>query len=337
MYKITGIFLVLTRRLLNNLTFKSKLILTYALISVVPVLIVGIFSFSVANKMIVDMKSEMVEKEFVNHAEKIGSIFQDVESVSISLFSNKYIQDSLAERDGIDDMKKSEFYNSVNAISLGILNNKEFISLINIFGENGVQFKSQAYTTELFHDYNSCRKYLDESGMKGFNGWYGSELFNIFNSRRYNLMNIKIIRDILSLEELGVLIISVDETFLHNIYGREGYESFIVDDSGGKIVSHVNSSEINRIINGEGYYSKILALGADTGSFLYRTKDKKVLVSYSRIKRFDGYLINILDYGAILKESAKIRNLTLKRSYCTRRLLSIRNLALRQRWEWFCF
>lgn len=309
MYKAISIIASKVRQFISNLTFKSKLIITYSLISVVPVIIVGVFSFSVSNKMIIDMKSEAVEKEFASHSEKIGSVLSDVESVSISLFSNRDIQRSLAEQNGIDDMKKSDFYNSVSAISLGILNNKQYISLINVFGKNGVQFKSQAYTTELFNDYSSCRKYLDEIELKGPSGWYGSEIFNIFNSRRYNLMNIKIIRDIYSLEELGVLIISVDEAFLRNIYATNGNKSFIADRS-GKIVSHVDKSEINRKISSEDYYKRIIESGKNTGSFLYTAQNKKVLVTYSRIKVFGGYLINIIDYDEILKESSKIRNLT---------------------------
>lgn len=293
---------------ISNLTFKSKLIITYALISVVPVLIVGFFSFSVSNNMIINMKSEAVEREFSSHAEKISSVLTDVESVSISLFSNKYIQDGLAEL-RTSEAKKLEFHNSISPVSLGILNSKKFISLINIFGKNGVSYKSQAYTTELFNDYRSCRDYLSRIGMKGLSLWYGSEYFNVFNNRRYNLMNIKIIRDINSLKELGLLVVSVDEAYLRSIFETKGNKSFIADST-GKVISHTDAGGINLNINGEDYYKRIIGEEKTTGSFLYEIQDKKFLVSYSAIEVLGGYLINLIDYSEILKESSKIRNLT---------------------------
>ncbi|HHW32147.1 MAG TPA: hypothetical protein GXX20_10840 [Clostridiaceae bacterium] len=299
-----------TQSLFRDLTFKRKLMFTYLLISVIPVLIVGIVSFSVSNKMIIDMKSEMVEKEFANYAEKISSILQDVESVSISLFSNEYLQDSLSVGSGIDDIKKSEFYNSIGAVSTGILNNKKYISLINVFGKNGLQYKSQAYTTDLFYDYKSFREYMSKNNITGINKWYGTEIFNIFNSKRHNIMNIKIIRDINTLDELGILVFSVDEIYLRNIYGNNNYQSLICDGS-GKIISHVQDTEINRNISDTEYFKKIVSSGNDTGSFLYDVKGKKTLVSYSKVRGLGWYIVNLLDYGTILKESSKIGNITL--------------------------
>ncbi|NJD01075.1 MAG: HAMP domain-containing protein [Ruminiclostridium sp.] len=256
------------------------------------------------------MKSEMVEKEFANYAEKISSIFKDVEDVSTSLFANEYIQDTLAEDHGFDAAKKSEFYNKISNLSIGILNTKKAISLINIFGKNGVQYRSQAYTTDLFFDYETCRKYLDDNDIKGISIWYGSEFINIFNSRRYNIMHIKVIRNIKSLDELGILILSIDETYLRSIYGSSGQTSFIVDDH-GKILSHVKDNEINNNISTEGYFGKIVKSKNTEGSFLYQTKTNRFLISYSRIKGFNWYLVNFIDYWSILKESSKIRNYTL--------------------------
>lgn len=295
---------------IKSMTFKKKLIVAFMCISIIPVLFVGFLSLSVSDNVVINLKSEMVVKEFANDVEKISSILKDIDDVSISLFSNEYIQSSLNNPHPSDDMVVAGFYNNVSGICSSILNSKKYISSINIFGKNGLQYSSQAYTTDAYNDYKTCRSYLDKNDVKGLNIWYGSERFRIFNGISYNIMNIKIIRNINTLEESGIIILSIDEKYLRSIYNDKNSSLFIIDNQ-GNIISDVDEKRINQSVSGEEYFLKINKATKNSDSILQNIDGEKVLISYAKIKGVNWFLVNIIKYSDILSASSRIRIFTI--------------------------
>ena len=294
----------------KRLSFKQKITISFLIVSIIPILIMGLISYNISKNVVTDLETQMTYDLMNNEIDKVSSILKDVKGVSASLLSNSYIQEIL----GGDDTGKKEItpiiYNKLSDITADIHNNRDFLSSISIYGKNGIAYKSKGYYSTIYNDYRSCKDFMMNKNIHGLNVLYGTELLNFTDSEYYNILSFQIIRDIISLDELGVIVLSINENYLCNIYKSSESNSFIVDKQ-GKIISSISKKDIGKNINTQSYLAKIQKTDLKTGSFIKEVDGENFLIFYSKVKGIDWYLINLVSYKSLLKGSYAIRDLSI--------------------------
>ena len=294
----------------KRLSFKQKITLCFLIVSIVPIMILGTISYNISKNVVIDLETQRTYDSMNSEVDKIYSILKDIDGVSISLFSNSYIQSVLADNISRKTEITPDIYNKLADITSDIHSTRDFLSAISIYGKNGIVYKSKGYYSTIYTDYDSCRAYMVANKMYGLNALYGTELLYFTDSFNFNILHFQIVRDITSLDELGVIVLSIKEEYLGNMYQGADANSFIVDRN-GKIISSNHKDDIGKSIVMEDYFQEIMESTQTPGSLISKVNNVTSLVFYSKVKGFDLYLVNLVPYESLIQGSYAIRDLSL--------------------------
>ncbi|MCR5733755.1 MAG: sensor histidine kinase [Lachnospiraceae bacterium] len=227
---------------MDKKSLRAKLWRLFIIASIVPVLILGVFSY-INISVTLRENTEKVAKENLRHIDNSLNICLDsYEDILYQIYTNDdmvmwvdRLNDNTDEAVTINQMRR--FINS-------LLNTKEYIRAITIITGDGEvvtyeQMTPATYKSSWLDDFSLTKDELYDTVIKDYDiHLFSTEYDTKFANKDYYLFHIahRIVdyRDLS--KENGIVIISIDEDLLQNVCSNlttdEGISSFIVDEKG---------------------------------------------------------------------------------------------------------
>lgn len=291
---------------LRRMSIKRRLLFAFLITSLLPVLIVAIYSNVRYEVSISDKLSSSSLQVLSESAINASRELQQYETLSESIIINETVQDGLKGLSAMTDIEQNKAITAVkDALGEQVFRLSNLSNVV-ILTNEGKPFYDLGY--ELYPNDQIVNSLSGLGHAQGNMKW--TYLRSNRNSDKIALSRIIYAADDLN-EKLGYLVIVIDEkVFSRNTYEHvdlgKGSNLYIVD-GGGVVVSSVSPS----IPHGQPYAtSEVFAnvIGGDGTKSFYATVDgQRVLVSSAYIRSADWYMIGLIPHSYIISELSAIR------------------------------
>lgn len=290
---------------LRRLSIKRRLLFAFLITSLLPVLIVAIYSNVRYEVSISDKLSSSSLQVLSESAINASRELQQYETLSESIIINESVQDGLKRLPAMTDIEQNKAITAVkDALGEQVFRLSNLSNVV-ILTNEGKPFYDLGY--ELYPNDQIVNSLTGLGHAQGNMKW--TYLRSNRNSDKIALGRIIYAADNLN-EKLGYLVIVIDEkVFSRNTYEHvdlgKGSNLFIVDGN-GVVVSSVSPD----IPHGQPYATgEVFAnvIGSGTKSFYATVDGQRVLVSSAYIRSADWYMIGLIPHSYIISELSAIR------------------------------
>lgn len=295
---------------IRRLSIKNKILVFVALILFLAISAVGVNAYFLAADQVVEKVIETQLGLVRQVSNNFDYILNDLGNISSLIIFDPNLQKELK---GTSSNRNILSYSDLRDYLDRILASKSYISMISLYGYNGLVYSTgSGFTSNRvvpFADFKTNPIYQKALNL---NGGIGVEYFRnnppvVIDNRRRRILMCRIIKDINQYRSLGVLLLWIDEEKIRSIYRsnvpNEG--SIFIVDQNGMTVSDSNPTQIQEQIKNQPYYK---FLKNQTGSAILKIKNQRMLFTFSTSKE-TGWKVLTLTPAAVLTE--KIRWLAL--------------------------
>ncbi|MGE5606215.1 MAG: cache domain-containing sensor histidine kinase [Bacteroidota bacterium] len=294
--------MLLTNRI-RRLSLKNKILIFVALILFLAISTVGVYAYFLAADQVAEKVIETQLGLVRQVSNNFDYILNDLGNTSSLIIFDPNLQNELK---GTAFKRNILSYSDLRDYLDRILASKSYISMISIYGYNGLVYSTgSGYTSNRvvpFADFKANPIYQKALNL---NGGIGVEYFRnqppvVVDNRRRRILMYRVIKDINQYRNLGIMLLWIDEEKIRSIYRtnvpNEG-STFIVDQN-GMIVSHTNPARLQETVRDEPYYQM---LQNQTGSAILRINNQKMLFTFSTSQE-TGWKVLTLTPAAILTQ-----------------------------------
>lgn len=291
-------------------SFRFKLILTLLLLVQIPLIALSFLLFTWVKDIIGKKFSESALQSITQSTRNIDFTLNDLRNYSNIIITNKNFINLLKN-------KRNAGPNEVENMVRGFFTSSEDIEGIYIYsGPDSYAIGSNKVTKR--NDEAQWYKELLET--EGEIKWINTrhESINILSGSfdKYFFSLGRKLVDIFTLEELGILLIDIDESKLEDSYKSlviaKDVEAFICDGK-GNIISHTDKGKIGTDVKQVPYINMVLDSKVDSGSFSYKHKKdgKDVMVIYSTSSVTGWKLVSVIPSSYLYREINNVSRIVL--------------------------
>lgn len=301
----------------HTLSIKNKIMFYFFIVSVVPIMALGMIAFNIANKSIKAKIDATMESNIKLVGTNVVDRLKSVEQKIDFLFSDEMFSVAVAELD-LSKSNEGTFidYKKVQKnLSTYFLNENHLVSCI-IFGvEKGIY----TYKNEIMYDVSSDFEnewFNDTLSIEGMLNWIGMRKITDIYEEEYKLVAFsRMFKDIANyspLKGIAVLYLAYDSKMFDEIYSMidmvTGNSLFILDNN-NQIISSNSTTEFDELVDND-IFKEDLRRG-NKG-----TKPQKYNGDLSLIYRYNipenGWkVINIVPYSYVTEQIRNIAFLTI--------------------------
>ena len=285
---------------LRNSKIQTRLIISFLVVSVLPLLFTGRLSYiqssSAVEKKKYTYSSELLKEVGMNFDSKVDNIIGYINEIGLS----KSIQDYLGNTDSMDELQKLDSNRQVQEFlvqKLARTNEITSVEIIPLSGDERISYGSQVSIDE-----NERNKLLKAAGDSN-----GKVIWHIEKSEdKPYLFIARQISSMASGRELGIILLALNETYFSKIYSGinvgEGAKLTVVNTE-GTIMSSVDKKEVASAIRD----TKLLqlfqsALDNKKNTFAHGSN----LVAFSKLELADWYVVAEIPNSYLYSESKSI-------------------------------
>lgn len=284
-------------------SLKNKILIFAALLLFLAISAVGIYAYFLAAHQVVEKVNETQLGLVRQVSNNLDYILDDVDNVTNFIVFDPNLQKELKEVT-VDSNILS--YSDLCDYLDRILASKNYISMISLYGYNGLAYSTvSGFTSNSVVPFAEFKRNPLYQKALNLDGGIGIEYFRnnpvvVIDNRQRRILIYRIIKDIDKYYNLGVLLIWIDEEKIRNMYRAnvpaEG-SIFIVDQS-GTIISSSDPSKIETHVLGQTYYK---LLKGQTGSATLKINNRQMLFTFSTSQE-TGWKVITLTPAAVLTE-----------------------------------
>lgn len=306
---------------IRNIKIQTRLILLFLLLSLLPMLITGYFSYQ-QSSMAIQNKINTYSLQVVNQVSRnIKVQMRMLENDTIDIGFSEIVQQTLKKYDHLSEwraldaqetirdmlVKKFTFLHDISDVLLFTKNDK----IINAFGDKG-------FKLDLKRNYqqNLIQEIKDNNGVPVWKtlGWQDvNQLVKRVIEFKKGIVVGKAIRSLYEGEYIGAVVIRINEKFFAEIYGGvdigEGAEIFIIDSKGLVVSSRTPEVPFERKYPERSLITRLLETEKRGGNvFNIRIGKQPYLVAFSPIENARWYVVSTIPYSYLNLEAGRIRN-----------------------------
>jgi methyl-accepting chemotaxis protein len=321
----TKTFLAKTTKIFDFKTIRAKLLSAFIL-TIIPVLLLGVFSFSIAKNALEKKARESTNDTMMQTKNYLELMFSNIESLSMQLLGNSDVHDYVSG-EITDVMENLEVRRRIDSIITNMMINYSFIYDINIISKSGKSIASSSYYNLANFDYEaflenpSAKMVTDAEGKLLF---FGSHDFLdnyriVSKNVEYALTASRILKSTRTGEKYAFLYIdvklsSIEELLKQLAEGSRG-EYHLISSDGKVLSSELNSepedsSDSNEssgdFIRNQDFFKLIHDSGADTGSEFVDYKGESHLMTFTHIGDTGYILISLVPRSVLMEASRTI-------------------------------
>jgi methyl-accepting chemotaxis protein len=294
-------------RILRNTKIQTRLIISFILLSFIPLALISIISYKKSSDAI-QSKIKTYSVEVMNGVSKnLSAELKQIEKICEEISSSQEVQTGLPNYLSMEKSEQFKVYYSIHNKTNQKMTHERFITSINIFinkdtifgiGNNNFETNQFDKILEIHKDDNSNYNY----GI--INDLFGNFLISISKKVKSNITG----------DKLGIIVVTVKEDYISNIYKSinvgDNADIFIIDTK-GSIISSRNPGKIP--VNKE-FAEKSLIQEINKNSqqkkyaFPFNINGEQFLVAYSGIENTDWYVVSTIPYSYLQTESKSLRS-----------------------------
>lgn len=300
----------------SRISIKYKFLIYFLLVSIIPLLILGVSSYQTSNAIIKDEEKKSAEQMIHNERQYIELIMADIESLIANISGIEEVKNSLkVKQSESNDFIKLSTQAKIGNILSNYINLNGLVS-IDIFSNEGSQYhigdtlNYQRLKTDL------KEQLYDEAEKSNTTVvWTGIEdNVNLDSNYKKVITAAKIIKSIdaenMTEKPLGLMIVNFDINVLYDHFNDINREySYILMDAKDRVVYHPDKSQIGTLVLLKSFTEK---LSESKGSFTgYVDLDSlikgKMLVTYEKFQKSNWTLISFAPINKITDKTQLIR------------------------------
>lgn len=283
---------------------KNKLIIYFLLLSLVPTLIVGMFSYYMSHEA---MKTKTIEYTQLIHHEISDSISANIEEIELichEILIHDSVQWGLENYNTLDIMKKREIIEEISDYFLTRFQLLKYLVEVEIITNDSEVLYTSGYCSYSQEELNEIGDMAE--GLGGMIGWGTVSLRG-----RDNILVYRQLFSESSREGIGFLIIALDSSLFENAYRDVslGLDSdvFIIDSTGDVISTIKEDKNIGKAYSHREIYERIFVHnGQLEDSFSALVNGSKNLITYTVINDNRWALVSTVPYMNFNRESQMI-------------------------------
>lgn len=296
-----------------NMELKNKLIILFLVIAVIPLGVLGTFSYYKSSSVIQEKVCQTILENLSQVNYSINYFVRDIEQLSMYIYANAEIQEVLSKPADRSMEEKYEDEKRVGKILEAFLGFKNWDIEIYILGANGDRYFTGDLLPDPYSEYNENWGLFRKARLAGGNVvWdthYSMKKIDDFGAV---LSSGRMLKNIATNRPLGYLVIDIMEQALADKYNKAhlypGGQIYLLDRNGYVISSMPSKQPIGTKLN-ESYLSKVLE--GKSGFFQVGGGNRADMVIYDTSEATGFKLISVVPVGEVTRESLSIRNLTL--------------------------
>jgi len=294
---------------LTDSPIKQKIILLALFSTLIPLLVIGPFTFILFNKAIENKVSSTITNFLTIADWNIDTFITEIEDISNSIFLSNDIHGYLTMNKVGPRLFRLETAsrNTLNNITVV---NKPFINSIYIGNEHHGLLKvnrgeslqnGNAY--QLIKESSFYNKLLN-SPWKG--QWFNGQQMRLVTADEQPLIYGRMIKNLGTEESMGVLLISIDSQIFNKMFDEVKTKGNILILDGNHIIYSRNSMQISSI-----QLANIIDRSENQGTIIKYINGTKNLLNYHTNEKTGWKVVSIIPYNSVVQEVNKIRIITI--------------------------
>jgi two-component system sensor histidine kinase YesM len=292
-------------------SLKYELTLYISLVIVIILAAVGSISYSSIKHAVELRVSESTVENLKQIDKNFDYILGDIKDISLFVVSNSNIR-SYAKLQKDETDRIGDTLLKLNEEFANLTNSKTYISAINVYGENGLNFETAGPSINLNRDnIYDFERILPRDGSFIITPTYKRYYQPMGN--QYVISFYRQINDINNFSrKLGVLRIDLNENEVSKIYkdiklGNTGH--IFVANRDGYVVSHSDKSELSKFIKDEPYFKT--AFSNNEGYYRQKIEGVDTLITYYTSRELNFVFIGMVPFKELISEAEVARKLNL--------------------------
>ncbi|WHY68100.1 sensor histidine kinase [Neobacillus sp. SuZ13] len=287
---------------------KRKIILLALFSALIPLLVIGPFTFIYFNKVIENKVSSTIDNFLTIVDWNINAFGSNVENLSNDIFLSDEIQDYLTYKKTDAKLYRLETSSLENLNNITVVNNP-YINAIYVGNENHGFLKVNRGEQNLKNDiYQTIKRSniyprLLHSEWQG--EWLNGSNLKLVKGANQSLLYGRNIRDLGTKEQMGLVLIDLDPAYFDNMFNNSNPPGDILILDGDKILFSSNhsfsSSQVAKIIQGREKSGTIKKVMNGTQYFF----------NYHTNKKTNWDVVSIIPYENIVREVNQLRLVTI--------------------------
>lgn len=292
-------------KLFRNTGIQNRLLVSFLVLSVIPLLITGIYFYNKSNKAIQSKISTYSIQIMHQINKEVERDISDLMDLSENMVSSDYIQENLSEYEKADDNRKMLISNNIINYLTTQFPIISSISDIRVLTSTDSLIYYQRMYVMLSESMERLKKIAVEN--EGIPGYAPVKL----ESNKKGVALAREIYSVKSFEPMGYLFLTVVEDSISDIYRDiylgEGAEIFILDSDGIVVSSRNPQIEIGKPLTDSLLITSIREnQNRNRDTFTYFLNGRETLTTYSYTKKADWYVVCSIPFSYLNSESAKM-------------------------------
>lgn len=300
-------------------TIRSQL-LTAFILTIIPVLVLGIVSFNVSREAIQERSQTATMDSMQQTKNYLELMFSNIDSITLQMLSNKDIQDYLSG-DLTDLMDRYNLTKDVDSFISNLTMSYDFVSDINIVAKNQNSLSTSTYRLynidyQDFLEDELTKKATEKGGQLLLAGKH--EYLDNYqdSSRKYALTAVRSLRNVNRGEVYGYLFVDVKlssiESLLNQLAEGSQGEYHILTPDGRVLSSNLLSEEPNEIsLIDQDFIQEIYQDDVKEGSKTVYYNNQFHLLCYTYIGESGFLMVSLIPMSVLLEASRNILTWTI--------------------------
>lgn len=235
-------------RYFMNLSIQKKLMIFFTFIVMVPLIMLGSFTYQKSSEIVTEQVSESVLERLIQVNTNLSFFTKDLEQVSNYIYRNEVVQDALLKSPDRSDYEKYEDFQAITSLFDTVKGSKNWNLLFYVIGFNGDRYFTGDYLPNQYEHYKDnwgiFRKAREANGALVWDTHY---TIKKVEDQDIVLSASRLIKNPKTGEPVGYLVIDVLESTIADIYQQKTKEIsqlFLLDQSGYVISGYPNKATI---------------------------------------------------------------------------------------------
>ncbi len=274
-------------------------------IALFTALYMGSALYKVSSRNLFDMSSRLSQNNISIVQSHLTSYFQSVQDTLTQIIRLPEMR-QVAEQPKIvaGEVRKSQTALDLaiqNVLYLGSASEGTELRIINIYCKNGFNYTSSPENELPYTDYESAREYFTERGYLSEGGYISPQwcehamLYDQLGRKRHSFIGIRMLYSGGTMEELGIIVVAVDEKELYQLYSGFSPKAMIINLH-GELVSGGDKALLGSRLPDTQLLGAVLGSDKATDSFSYMVDGEVRLLSFQRLADNNTFFVIPFEY-----------------------------------------
>lgn len=286
--------------------------LFFSVITLIPLLSMGIFTYQVSSKMMKEQVSKGIMENLAQINKNLAFFSRDIEQLSNYIYRSDLVQDKLQKSSSRTNLEKYQDFEQVNALFDSVLGTKNWTINVYIIGFNGDRYFTGDYLppqyNQISENWGIFRKAKDANGAIVWDTHY---TIRHTESQEVVLRVGQLLKNQVN-EAIGYLVIDILEPSIAELY-QSNYHSnqeqmYLIDSEGYIISGYPSKTTIGTKMKHESIDN---ILRSQRGFFDTTLNHKKYITIFDTNEETHYKVVNYTPESEITKNSQPIKYLTL--------------------------